>query len=235
MTLPRRRFLQLAAGCVLLAPPAWVAPAGAQSPPGPVFAVMALDVAPGQAAQGVAVLKPYREATRKLAGNLAVDILQEMGRPNRFMIYENWQDHAAYDAAGKGAPLAELRDKLKPLAAPYDRRDYTAVSIGPEKAATVPGAVYMQVHLDVFPPGIAKTLVALKELAEAARKGEGNLRFDVVQSIQQPTSHTTLYGGWQSRKAYDAFEGSGYARRFRDAIGPLLGSPYDDRLYALVD
>jgi quinol monooxygenase YgiN len=91
------------------------------------------------------------------------------------------------------------------------------------------------VHLDVFPPGIDKTLIALKELAEAARKDSGNLRFEVTQSAKPPTSHTTLYGAWTSRQAYDEFEAAAYARRFRDIVGPLLGSPYDDRLYALID
>ena len=48
-------------------------------------------------------------------------------------------------------------------------------------------------------------------------------------------SHTTLYGIWQNRQAFDAFETAAYARRFRDTLGPFLGSPLDDRLYALID
>jgi quinol monooxygenase YgiN len=230
MTLPRRQFLQLAGAGLLAGVPG----ARAQAP-GAVYAVMTLDVVPGQGAQGIAILKPYREATRKAAGNAGVDILQEDKWPNRFVVFETWRDRAAYDAGDKAAALTELRDKLKAIAtAPFDRRDNQGVTVGPAKAGS-PGAVYWQVHLDVFPPGIDKTLAALKEVADAARKGEGNLRFDVVQSIKPPTSHTTLYGGWQSRKAFDEFESSNYGKRFRDTVGPLLGSPYDDRVYALVD
>jgi quinol monooxygenase YgiN len=230
MKLPRR-FLQLAAACVLLAAPsAW-----AQAPADAVFVVTALDVAPSHAAAGVAVLKVYRDAARKAGGNLGVDLMQEDGWANRYMIYETWRDHAAFDAAQKGAPLTELRDKLKPIApAPIDRRDYKVVSIGAAKSA-VPGAVSMLAHCDVVPPFLDKTLAALKEVADAARKGEGNLRFDVVQTISEPKSHTTLYGVWQSRKAFDAFQTEGYARRFRDTLGPFLGSPLDDRLYAFID
>jgi quinol monooxygenase YgiN len=209
-------------------------PARAQTPPDAVFVVMALDVAPGQAAGGVDILRPYRDVARKQAGNLGIDLLQEDGRPNRFMVYETWRDRSAYEANEKGAALAELRDKLKPIApAPYDRRDYKTVSVGPAKTAA--GAVSMLAHCDVVPPFLDKTLVALKDAAEAARKGEGNLRFDVVQTIGEPRSHTTLYGVWQSRQAFDAFETANYARRFRDTLGPFLGSPLDDRLYALVD
>lgn len=201
-----------------------------------LFAVMVLDVSPGAAAQGAALLTQYRDAARKEPGNQGVDVLQEAGWPTRFVVYETWKDRGAYDSGDKSAALAEFRDRLKRIAdGPYDRRDYHVVTVGSAKAATGSGAVYMQVHLDVFPPGLEKTLAALKDVAAAARKGEGNLRFDVVQSVKAPTSHTTLYAAWQSREAFDAFQSSNYARRFRDIVGPLLGSPYDDRVYTLVN
>ena len=93
----------------------------------------------------------------------------------------------------------------------------------------------MQLHLDVFPPGIEATLAAARAVAEAARKGDGNLRFDVVRSVKPPLSHTTLFAAWQNRKAFDAYEDSAYARQFREAVGPLLGSPFDDRLYKSIN
>jgi quinol monooxygenase YgiN len=201
-----------------------------------IYGVTGLDVAAGAAAQGVAILKQYRDAARKQAGNSGVELLQETGRPNRFLIYETWKDQSAYDANEKSAQTAELRDKLKPIAgAPYDRRDYHVVSVGPARTATTGDAVYMQVHLDVFPPGLAPTLAAVKAVAEAARKGEGNLRYDVVKSVKPPLSHMTLFAGWQNRKAFDAYEMSAYGRHFRDTVGPLLGSPFDDRLYATIN
>jgi quinol monooxygenase YgiN len=93
----------------------------------------------------------------------------------------------------------------------------------------------MMLHLDVFPPGLVPTLAAVKQVAEAARKGDGNLRYDVVQSVKAPLSHMTLYAAWQSRKAFDDYEASAYGRHFRATVGPLLGSPYDDRLYVPVN
>ena len=201
-----------------------------------IYGVTAFDVAAGSVAQGVALLKQYRDAARKQAGNLGIDLLQEAGGPNRFAIYETWADQAAYDLNEKAAHTAELRDKLKPIAgAPSDRRDYHIVSVGPARAAGTGDAVYMQVHLDVFPPGLVPTLAAVKLVAEAARKGEGNLRYDVVQSVKPPLSHMTLFAAWQNRKAFDDYEMSAYGRHFRDAVGPLLGSPFDDRLYGAIN
>jgi hypothetical protein len=45
----------------------------------------------------------------------------------------------------------------------------------------------------------------------------------------------TLFAVWQNGRAFDAYEMSDYARAFRDKVGPLLGSPFDDRLYVLFD
>jgi quinol monooxygenase YgiN len=209
-------------------------PARAQSEA--IYGVTSLDVAPSAAGQGAALLKQYRNAALKQAGNTGVTLLQEADWPNRFMIYEGWKDQSAYEANEKAAHTAELRDKLKPIAgAPYDRRDYQVISVGPAGAATGGDTVYMQLHLDVFPPGIDTTLAAAKAVAEAARKGEGNLRYDVVRSVKAPMSHTTLIAAWQNRKAFDTYEMSPYARQFRDTVGPLLGSPFDDRLYVPIN
>src|SRR5271170_6347254 len=81
---------------VAAGPAAW-----AQSGTNAVYGVTSLDVAPSAAAQGVALLKQYRDATLKQAGNLGVTLLQEADWPNRFVIYEGWKDHAAMDANEK--------------------------------------------------------------------------------------------------------------------------------------
>src|SRR5262245_42818305 len=143
-----------------------VVAASAQTDAAVIYGVTALDVAPAAAADGVALLKQYRDKALKQAGNTGVTLLQEADRPNRFVIYEAWKDQAPYDANEKAAHSGELRDKLKSMgAAPYDRRDYHVISVGP--AQTAAGAaggdvVFMQLHLDVFPPGIEPTLAAAR-------------------------------------------------------------------------
>jgi quinol monooxygenase YgiN len=210
--------------------------ARAQSAGDAIYGVIALDVAPGAASRGVALLRQYRDGALRQAGNNGVTLLQEADWPNRFVIYEAWKDQAAYDANETAAHSVALRDALKSMGgAPYDRRDHRVISVGPAQPAVGGDTVYMQLHLDVFPPGIDATLAAASAVAEAARKGEGNLRYDVVKSVKPPLSHTTLLAAWQSRKAFEAYENSAYARQFRDAVGPLLGSPFDDRLYVPIN
>ncbi len=213
-----------------------IAPAARAQSAEAIYGVTALDVTPNNAKEGVALLKAYRDGSLKQPGNLGVTLLQEADWPNRFIIYEGWKDEAAYEANEKSAHTTQLRDKLKAIAAaPYDRRNYSVISVGAAQPGAGGDTVYMQLHLDVFPPGIDATLAAAKAVAEAARKGEGNLRYDVVRSVKPPQSHTTLLAAWQNRKAFDAYENSAYARQFRDAVGPLLGSPFDDRLYVPIN
>src|ERR1700733_1703800 len=102
-----------------------------------IFSVTSLDLAAGSVAQGVTLLKQYRDEARKAPGNMGADVLQEKGRPNLFVVYETWADQAAFDANDKGAPSNELRDKVKAFAdAPYfERRTYRAVTVGPAKPA----------------------------------------------------------------------------------------------------
>jgi quinol monooxygenase YgiN len=237
---PFTGFVQCLLGLALLLPLmlAVLAASGvrAQTAGTTIYGVTALDVAPGAAREGVALLKQYRDGALKQAGNMGVTLLQEVDWPNRFIVFDAWKDQTAYDANEQAAHAMQLRDKLKALGgAPYDRRDYHIISVGPAQTAAGSDVIYMQLHLDVFPPGIEPTLAAVRAVAEAARKGEGNLRYDVVKSVKAPLSHTTLLAAWQNRKAFETYENSAYARQFRDAVGPLLGSPFDDRLYVPVN
>ena len=163
-------------------------PARAQANPDTIYAVTNFDVAPAAAAQTVALLKQYRDAVRKEQGNQGVELFQEAGFPNRFAIHETWSNRAAFEANAKAPALEALHNGLGPIAGgPYDRRTYRPLSIGAAHGAsagnTAPGgAVYMLIHLDVFPPGLSPTLDLVKQVATDARKGEGNLRYDVEQS-----------------------------------------------------
>ena len=142
--------------------------AQAQTGEGAIYGVTNLDVALGATNQAIALLKQYRDAAFKQAGNAGVILLQEAGS-HRFVIYETWNDQSACDVNEKAADTTEYRDRLKPIAgAPYDRRDYHVIAVGPVRAAEGGDTIYMQVHLDVFPPRLTPTLAAVNEVAEAA-------------------------------------------------------------------
>ena len=234
---PRISFFVCALGLVFLAAPSGArAQQPAPPPAGPIYSVTSVDVAAGADGQAIGILRQYRDAARKQPGNQGADVLSEIGAPYRFVVYESWADQAAFDANDKGAASKELADKLKAISpAPYDRRAYRGVSVAAAKAPKGPGAVYLHAHLDVLVPGIGQTQASAKQLAEASRKSSGNLRWDIVQSTRGAGNHHTVYAAWESRKDFDDFLMSPAELKFRDVIAPLLGSPYDDRLYTLVE
>src|ERR1700730_18669797 len=63
-----------------------------------VYLATYVDVMPNAIAAGGTLLARYRDTSRKEDGNLRFDVLQEIARPNRFVILEAWRDKAALDA-----------------------------------------------------------------------------------------------------------------------------------------
>src|SRR5215218_1620934 len=100
--------------------------ASAQTPPaieGPVYVATYVEVLPNAVRDGAALLRQYREALRNQAGNVRSEVVQETGRTTRFVVLAVWSDQKVFDAHGKNASTAQLREKFKTLlAAPFDER-----------------------------------------------------------------------------------------------------------------
>ena len=105
------RLCALSLALVLCVVP--ISSARAQASGGAIYGVTNLDVPPSATSQGILLLKQYRDAALKQPGNQGVNLLQEVGWPNRFAIYEAWKDQSAYDANEKAAHTAEFCDKLE--------------------------------------------------------------------------------------------------------------------------
>ena len=54
----------------------------------------------------IAALNPLADASRKGAGNLRFEVVQQTSRPNHFTVIEAWKDQKAYDARGSAARSA---------------------------------------------------------------------------------------------------------------------------------
>jgi quinol monooxygenase YgiN len=216
--------------------------AAAQAPPaappaipdGPRFIVTYVEVAPASESQALALIKGYRDATRRGDGNVKAEVLQRMARPGHFVITEEWRDDASWKNHRQSPHTTEFQDKLKALrVAPYDERMHTAHAVG--TAAAAPGnGVLIVTHVDVVPPGHIQVREMLKTLADASRKDMGNVRFDVLQGIRQ--NHFTVLEGWRDQRAYEAHLSAAHTKTFREELQPKAtdGAPYDERLYRLV-
>ena len=90
----------------------------------------------------------------------------------------------------------------------------------------------MLTHVDVGGPGNAADL--LRKLADASRKEEGNVRFDVLQHSMR-ANHFTVIEEWQTAKAADAHAAAAHTKEYRNSLAPMAGSPLDERLYKAVE
>jgi quinol monooxygenase YgiN len=200
-----------------------------------VCLVSYIEVMPSSPGEASALLRQYREASRKDAGNVRLEVLQQSGRPDHFALVEIWQDQQAFEAHGRAAHTAQLRDTLQPLrVSPYDERLHTGLALGSMLAARTAGAMYVVTHADAIPPRKDEAIALLKQLAEASRKEDGNVLFEVWQQSSRQ-NHCTLVEVWQDQKSLEAHTMAAHTRQFREKFQPLSGSLYDERLYKALD
>jgi quinol monooxygenase YgiN len=102
--------------------------AAAQSAPGAVYVVTHVDVAPPNRDKIIVAFKALVGPSRKDAGNLRFDVVQQKNRTNHFKMIESWKDQASDDAHEIAAHTKQFRDTLGPLTgALYDQRWYKAL------------------------------------------------------------------------------------------------------------
>lgn len=90
-----------------------------------LYVVTHVDVGPPNRDKIMVALKALAEPTRKDAGNVRFDVLQQKNRTNHFTVTEAWRDQAANDAHEIAAHTKEFRAALGPLTgALYDQRWY---------------------------------------------------------------------------------------------------------------
>jgi len=218
------------------------APALAQQPaPAPqpeaaatVYMVSYIDVLIAAKAQTMALLRQFRAGCAREPGNLRCEAVQRMEQQNEFALLEAWKDEAAYrkHAAGSGA---QLRERLKPWQqSPIDERVLAGVSVLPPQPAPPGRVVYALTHIDLVPPQADATLPALIRLAEESRRDQGNGRYEVLRESAR-ANHVTLIEIWSNRRLLEAHQAQPHTIRARDKLQAALGSPYDERLYKVLD
>lgn len=190
-----------------------------------------IEVMPNAVAAGATLLKQYRSASLKEDGNLRFDVLQELGRPNRFAITEAWRDGAALAAHTNGTATAQFLDKFKAIAdAPPDQRITSGLYVGQGKNESMAGAIYVLTHVDVIPPGKDDCMAALKAMSTDTPNDQGNISYEVLQQTDH-SNHFTVIETWTNRKAFDGHAMAAHTRAFRDKLKPIAGALYDERIY----
>src|SRR4029453_7106691 len=91
-------------------------------------------------------------------------------------------------------------------------------------------AVYVVSYIDVAPAARSVATNLLRQLSNASRKDEGNMRFDILQRTA-PSNQFAIVAVWKDQKAYDAHLSAAHTKEFREKIKPHLISAIDDRVH----
>jgi len=191
-----------------------------------IYVVTYIDVQSGSTTEGIELLKQYREAS-------GAEVFQETCRPNRFVIVETWKDESSFQSHETAAHTASFRASLRAIQnSPHDQRVHQGFSVGTELRPLGAGKVFVVTHVDVPPARKDETGVLLTSLAEQSRKENGNVVYDVFQQKAPRTNHFTVFATWNNDEAFASHEMQPHTRQFREALAPMLGAPYDERLYS---
>lgn len=101
------------------------------------------------------------------------------------------------------------------------------------RAQTPTGPVYVLTHIDVTPNFTSQAAEAMSRYAIDSRGDPDAIRIEVLQQDERG-NHLVMFEVWQSREAYNAHSAHPHSRSFREALQPMLGSPFDVRLHSLV-
>src|SRR5579859_3052950 len=189
---------------------ALVPAAPAQTDADAVYAVTYLDVGASAVSEGVALLKGYRDASRREDANLEFTIMQETSRPNRFVIMEGWRGQSAFEGHDKGSAKAAFESALKAIRnSPPDRKMLQPFANAGVRTAPTSGAFYMVEHVDFAggdPALAARAVPLVRELAEASQKEAGALRYDIYRMPPPRINHYEVVASWTDPKAFDTHE-----------------------------
>ncbi|HZP79009.1 MAG TPA: antibiotic biosynthesis monooxygenase [Pseudolabrys sp.] len=197
------------------------------------YVVSYAEANPANVGMARAALRQYRNASRKEDGNVRVEILQNIFRPQQFAVLEAWKDDKARETHAAAASAKALHEHLSSvLTAPYDERPHGGLAVSQFKGAA--GSVYAVTHVDFVGAKKDDGIAALKTLAAASVKDRGNIRYDVLQQTSRP-NHLTLVEVWHGVQALEGHEAAAHTKTFRNDALPMTGALYDQRLYRLVN
>ena len=102
------------------------------------------------------------------------------------------------------------------------------------QAAEGGGVAYVVSYFEVAPRAKDKAIELLRAVARQSRKETGNLRYEILQRVNQPDQFVVLEA-WKDKDAHAAHAAAGHTKDFRDKLQPLLRGPYDERPHTALE
>jgi quinol monooxygenase YgiN len=105
----------------------------------------------------------------------------------------------------------------------------TLTTMAPSSAQVAADQVSFVVsYIEVAPSAAGQAARLVEDAANASRKEPGNLRYEILQRLGEP-SHFAILEVWSDAKAFGQHAATASMKQFRDRLKPLQVGAYDER------
>jgi quinol monooxygenase YgiN len=197
------------------------------------FVVVYVEFKPADARAGSEVLEELAERAEDSSGVIRFDVLQQTDRPNFFALFEVWTNAQTFADFQNSSTTQAILTQLTPLLeAPLDQRPGNLLTgaVNPRSRPARARQIFVITHVDVDPQFVGQARPLLDTFVNDSLNDHGAQTFSLVS--QTPTlNHFQLVETFDNLKAFEDHLSAQHTVDFRTNIDPLLGAPYDERLY----
>jgi quinol monooxygenase YgiN len=201
------------------------------------YVVVYVEFKPADTKDGGEVLEELAERAEDSPGVIRFDVLQQIDRPNFFALFEIWSSAQTFADFQSSSATQAIFTQLTPLLeAPLDERDGNLLTgtVNPRDRHAQARQIFVITHVDVDPQNVPQARPLLDTFVNDSLNDPGVQTFALL-SQTGTTNHFQLVETFANLKAFDAHVSAQHTVDFRFAIDPLLGAPYDERLYHFVN
>jgi quinol monooxygenase YgiN len=213
-----------------------VGTAVAQSEP-QQFVVVYVELKPANARAGGDVLQQLDARAEDSAGVIRFDVLQQIDRPNFFALFEVWSNAQTFEDFQNSSETQAILTQLTPLLeAPLDQRPGNLLTgtVNPRSRHAQARQIFVITHVDVDPQFVPQAQPLLNTFVADSLNDPGVQTFALLS--QTPTlNHFQLVETFANLKAFEDHLSAQHTVDLRTNIDPLLGAPYDERLYQFIN
>jgi quinol monooxygenase YgiN len=213
-----------------------VGTAVAQSEP-QQFVLVYVEFKPADARAGGDVLQQLDALAEDSAGVIRFDVLQQIDRPNFFALFEVWGNAQTFEDFQNSSETQAILTQLTPLLeAPLDQRPGNLLTgtVNPRSRHAQARQIFVITHVDVDPQFVPQAQPLLNTFVADSLNDPGIQTFALLS--QTPTlNHFQLVETFANLKAFEDHLSAQHTVDLRTNIDPLLGAPYDERLYQFVN
>jgi autoinducer 2-degrading protein len=201
--------------------------------------VVHIQVRPDHVTDFLGAIRRNREKSVLEPGNLRFDILRSADDAARFVTYMAYEDEATAKAHTTTAHLLAFREEVADwMVVPRENVRYDGLfpadveDVGVDEVAPARGGPMFVtiVHIHVKPEHVSDLIESIRPNHEGSILEPGNLRFDILQSVDDPTrfiayeAYVDEYSAWAHKE-------TPHYLRWRDQVAGWMAEPRQGARY----